>query len=73
VLGLLSLEVELHVLQFFQILVLDLLSEGLFFGSDFFGLSAVFFFDSFDHVVEFFEVVVMGLLHFASFSQKLSL
>ena len=70
---LLCLKVEFHVLQIFQVFVLDLFSEGLLLSSDLFRLPSVFLLDSFDHIVELLEMVVVSLLHFGPFSQKLGL
>jgi len=52
--GLLRLKIELKVILFFQIFVLDLLSEALFFCLILLKPSLIFFFDSLNHVVEFF-------------------
>lgn len=58
------------MLQILQIFIFDFFSESLFFRSDLFCLSSVFFFDGFNHIIQFFKVVVVSLFHLTSFSQK---
>jgi len=70
VLGLLGFQVELHVLKLLKILVLDLLSEGLLFCPDLLCFSAVLFLYGFNHVVEFFKMVMVGLLHLPSLCEE---
>lgn len=71
VFGLLGLEIELHVLQVLQVLVLYLLTEGLLLSSCFLCLAPVFLLNGFYHVIQFLEVIVVSLLHFLSFSDVL--
>ncbi len=73
VLGLLGLQVELHVLQLLQVFVFNFFSKSLFLSSDFFCLSAVFLLYSIDHVVQFLEVVMVSLLHLLPFREILLL
>ena len=68
--GLFRLQIKLHMLQILQIFIFDFFSESLFFRSDLFCLSSVFFFDGFNHIIQFFKVVVVSLFHLTSFSQK---
>lgn len=73
VFSLLGFKIELHVLQFLQIFVFDFLPKGLLLCPDFFCLSAVFFFDSVYHIVEFLQMIVVGLFHFLPLREVLLL
>lgn len=60
------------MLKLLEIFVLNLLSESLLLGSDFLGFSSIFFFDGFNHVIQFFQMIMVSLFHFLSFCEKLS-
>lgn len=68
VLSLLGFQIELHMLQILKIFVLNLLPKGLLLGPGFLCLPSVLFFDSFNHIVKFLQMVMVGLFHFLSFS-----
>ena len=69
--GLLSFKIEFHMLKLFKILVFDFLSESLFFSSDFFSFSSVLLFNGINHIIEFFKMVMMSLLHLLPLSEVL--
>ena len=64
VFGLFGFQIKLHMLQIFKIFILYLFSKCLFFSSGLFGLSSVLFFNSLYHIVQFFQMIVVCLLHF---------
>ena len=71
--GLFGFEIEFEMVLFFEIFVLNLFSETLLFSFIFLKPSLIFFFDSLNHIIKFFQVIVMSPFHFLAFSPVLIL
>lgn len=69
--GLFGFKVKLEMVLLFKIFVFDLFSESLFFCFIFFKPPFILLLDSFDHVIEFLQMIVMCPFHFLAFGHVL--
>ena len=71
--SLFRLEIELEVILLFKIFIFYFFPKALLLSFIFFKSSFVLLFDSLNHVIKLFKMVMMSLLHLVSFSHVLIL